>query len=836
MSGCRKIDNLKSTFSAFRASIVDLCVSGVPSLWNVDMSLRNRLFGRVDGGDVNASPASDGDDTRDYSTPAEVIVGKDHISSTATDYSEKEPGSKNEAQESINDVDLGRDDETDPEISEIPPDIRKMISLHDDPTLPTITFRYFILTILFIAPGAFLSQMSIYRTTNAPYSVFFVQIAANYVGLWLAKVLPAWIIKVPFTKYSFSLNPGPWSIKEHVLVTLSAASGAMSNLGYTPITMSELYFGETINPAAAIFFMWAIVWTGYSFAAIARQFLLYDPVFPWYKALCQTNLFETQRKNNETPTPLARRQMTIFFLALIGVILWQFLPEFVFPMLGSLAFLCWVAPRNAAANFVGAGFGGMGFLNLSLDWSSIEGGMVELFLAPWWTQVLCFLGYAIPCWILLPAAKFGGMGEWHHGLMSNRLFLANGTKYPITELLTPQATLNETAYQENGPMYVGVQQLYSLFFDYASYTSAYVWMILFGYSRIKDTFKKMKVRSQGKAQSVNHLYTDRLNVIQRAYQEVPIWWYIVLFMSSFVILITIFAKGIMFIPIWTYFVALATGAVAVTPMAWLYAISNFQVEIGSFNELLYGYMVNSVSGHKNPSGASTYGAIAGDAWYRAQSMLQDQKIGHYMHIPPRDVFFSQIFGTIIGVPINYGVVRWIIDTKGDYLTGAKEDPTHQWTGQTLASSLTMGVQYVLVGPKRLFELEIYHPLPYSFLVGAGAPVIMFALHKAFPRMRFDLWNTTILFSGFAWFYGNISTGYTSSFIGGFVVMFWAYRYRNELWSRYNYLLAAAFDAGFNFNMLLIFLMFGSGKMISMPNWWGNNAKSSERCFALDTDS
>jgi hypothetical protein len=63
--------------------------------------------------------------------------------------------------------------------------------------------------------------------------------------------------------------------------------------------------------------------------------------------------------------------------------LWQFLPEYVFPMLGSLAFLCWVAPQNHVANFVGAGFGGMGFLNLSLDWSNIS-SQASLFLTPWW--------------------------------------------------------------------------------------------------------------------------------------------------------------------------------------------------------------------------------------------------------------------------------------------------------------------------------------------------------------------------------------------------------------------------------------------------------------------
>jgi len=112
---------------------------------------------------------------------------------------------------------------------------------------------------------------------------------------------------------------------------------------------------------------------------------------------------------------------------------------------------------------------------------------------------------------------------------------------------------------------------------------------------------------------------------------------------------------------------------------------------------------------------------------------------------------------------------------------------------------------------------------------------MFGLDRAFPKMKFRLWNTTIFFSYMAWFYGNLSTGFVSALIGGYVVMYWAYRKRYEMWARWNYILAAAFDAGFNLNMLLIFLFFGAGKKIEMPFWWGNNEDSSERCFALSDD-
>ena len=174
----------------------------------------------------------------------------------------------------------------DPVRRDLPWHVRRVFSLHDDTTLPTITFRYFLL--------AFLAQLNVFRTTYDPYSIFFVQIAANYVGDWLTSALPGWEAKIPFTRQSFNLNPGPFSVKEHVLVVVAAASDATYNLAYTPLALSELYFGKRIDPAVSIFFMWAVVWIGYSYAALARQFLIYDPQYPWYATPPVCACFEIQ--------------------------------------------------------------------------------------------------------------------------------------------------------------------------------------------------------------------------------------------------------------------------------------------------------------------------------------------------------------------------------------------------------------------------------------------------------------------------------------------------------------------------------------------------------------
>lgn len=204
----------------------------------------------------------------------------------------------------------------------------------------------------------------------------------------------------------------------------------------------------------------------------------------------------------------------------------------------------------------------------------------------------------------------------------------NGTKYPLANLLTPEITLNRTAYEEYGQLYSGPQYLWNMFFDYAAYTSAIVWIILFGRDQINSSWNKfMERRSNKSAGKVTEQYNDQINILQRRYDEIPLSWFAALFLASFVIMIAILGKGLLFVPVWTYIVGILTGAVIVIPLAYLYALSNFQLPIGTANELFYGLMISSVSGWKNPCGASTYGAIAGDAWYRAQLNLQDMKIG-----------------------------------------------------------------------------------------------------------------------------------------------------------------------------------------------------------------
>ncbi|KAF9572651.1 hypothetical protein BGW38_008503, partial [Lunasporangiospora selenospora] len=276
----------------------------------------------------------------------------------------------------------------------VPKVVRELISMDDDPTLPTVTFRYFVLSTIFISLGAVISQIAWFRTTSASYSMFFVQIMSYWLGTVMARVLPSKNVNLGLFK--FNLNPGPFSVKEHVLVTLAASAGATSNLGEIIVSVKDIFYHERMHPVAAIFVMWATMWMGYSFAAIGRSFLLYDPQLIWPSALYQTALYRTLHSDDKGVTS---KQLRVFWIILAGVFFWSFLPEYAFPFTSSLAILCWFAPRNDTIKFISSGFGGMGFLNFTLNWSNVTSSIM---VSPWWTQVIGFVAFVVSVWILVP--------------------------------------------------------------------------------------------------------------------------------------------------------------------------------------------------------------------------------------------------------------------------------------------------------------------------------------------------------------------------------------------------------------------------------------------------
>ena len=64
------------------------------------------------------------------------------------------------------------------------------------------------------------------------------------------------------------------------------------------------------------------------------------------------------------------------------------------------------------------------------------------------------------------------------------------------------------------------------------------------------------------------------------YPTVPIWWNIGLFVGPAAVIIALAATGKLYLPLYAVFVALGFGTVIVVPMAYIYAVSGYQVQVG----------------------------------------------------------------------------------------------------------------------------------------------------------------------------------------------------------------------------------------------------------------
>lgn len=130
--------------------------------------------------------------------------------------------------------------------------VRLTVSITDDPTLPCLTFRTWVLGITSCCLLAFLNQFFGYRQNPLYVSSVSAQIAVLPIGRLMAAYLPTNSVRVPGTKWSFSLNPGPFNLKEHVLITIFANSGSNSVYAVNIITIVKAFYLRDIHPAAAM--------------------------------------------------------------------------------------------------------------------------------------------------------------------------------------------------------------------------------------------------------------------------------------------------------------------------------------------------------------------------------------------------------------------------------------------------------------------------------------------------------------------------------------------------------------------------------------------------------
>ncbi|KAJ0946837.1 putative oligopeptide transporter, OPT superfamily [Helianthus annuus] len=242
----------------------------------------------------------------------------------------------------------------------------------DDTSLPVMTFRAWTLGVGSCIVLIFLNTFFIYRTQPLAISAILMQIAVLPIGKFMAATLPTKEYKL--LGRSFSLNPGPFNMKEHVIITVFANCGVSQGGGdaYSigAITVMKAYYRQSLSFLCGLIIVLTTQILGYGWAGMLRRYLV-DPVEMWWPSnLAQVSLFRALHEKESKAQGMTRMRFFMIFLVLSFA--YYALPGYIFPILTFFSWVCWVWPHNITAQQIGSGYNGLGVGAFTLDWAGIS--------------------------------------------------------------------------------------------------------------------------------------------------------------------------------------------------------------------------------------------------------------------------------------------------------------------------------------------------------------------------------------------------------------------------------------------------------------------------------
>jgi hypothetical protein len=183
----------------------------------------------------------------------------------------------------------------------------------------------------------------VFKPVGIPLTDTFMLILAYLLCTTWARVLPTggW------------LNPGPFNIKEHTCIYVMVSAANTSAYGTWILSAQELFYTETPGAAGAIFLLLGTQLVGYGIAGQLRPFPVYPSNIRWPTSLPTVSLLKTFNTERDE----AKWRTRFFFIVFGAVFVYEFIPQYMFPMLGGISIIC--LARNDSA-WVQRIFGGLG--------------------------------------------------------------------------------------------------------------------------------------------------------------------------------------------------------------------------------------------------------------------------------------------------------------------------------------------------------------------------------------------------------------------------------------------------------------------------------------------
>lgn len=693
------------------------------------------------------------------------------------------------------------------------PEVRAAVPLKDDYSIKVNHWRTWFLTTIFVVLFAAVNQFFSLRFPSLTVGFIVAQLASYPIGRVLETIPEYQPLRKPGAsdiihdnswRSWFDSNPGPYSVKEHAVLTIcvsltSSSAYAMNML----ITQTNFYF-QDYSIWYEILLVVSSQMLGYGFAGLTRRWIVYPGSMIWPETLVSTTLFTTihgeEGKNTANGWTISRYRF--FGIVLAASFLWYWLPGFLFTGLSYFTILCWIKPNNKIVNQLFGYRSGLGIIPITFDWTQITQVGGSPMATPFWVTGNMFGSVVIFFWILVPILYYNNF--WYSKflpMLSSTTFDNMAEPYNVSRVLSKSLVLDEEAYKSYSPLMIPFSYTMSYALNFAAVTAVFVHCALY---HGKDIILKLKDAKHGEE--------DVHKKLMSRYKEVPDYWYFILFAIVFILSVIVVSVYDTQLPVWGLIISVLISLVNFLPQGLMEAITNQHVGLNIVTELIGGYLFPG-----KPIAnlmVKLYGFIP---MRQGLDFSRDLKLAQYMKVPPVLLFWMQVYSTLLAALVNVGVQRWMRFNIPDICSPNQINGFICAGGRTIFNA---SIIWGAIGPAKMFSPgKMYNPVLWFFCIGAIVPILTFKLQLKYPKRWFGKLNAPVFFAG----PGNIppATGvnYAAFAIVGYVFNFLIKKRWRSWWTKYNYILSAGLDSGVAIASVIIFLC------VTYPGakleWWGN---------------
>lgn len=686
------------------------------------------------------------------------------------------------------------------------PEVRAAVPSSDDPTLKQSTIRAWTLGLILTTIGCGMNVLFSFHSPSFTLTTFVTSILAWPLGRFWAAYFPNWKI------FGLELNPGPFNIKEHAIITIMANVSFGGGAAYaTDILLAQnRFYGQDFGWGFDLLAIWSTQCIGFALGGVARRVVVYPASAIWPANLVTTTFLTNMHINeNHVANGWKISRLMFFCIVFIGSFVYYWFPGYIFAALSNFSWITWIRPNNVIINQIFGSLTGLGMIPnmIALDWNQIAGYIGSPLIPPASAIATILLSVVVMFWIVTPALHYSN--TWYAQYLpisSSGSYDRYAQVYNVSKIINKETlTFDEAAYQNYSPLYLSTTFALSYGLSFASILATITHTICF---HGREIIEQIKMKEK----------PDVHMRLMKNYKEVPDWWFMIVFVVFFGLSIATIRAWNTEMPVWALVVAILIAIVFLLPVAIIYARTNIAVGLNVVTEFIIGYMVPG-----KPLAMmffKTFGYITNN---QAVTFVQDMKLGHYMKIAPRVLFASQFIATIWGSLVQIAVLRWAYGSIDGLCT-----PT-QKSGYTCPNGkvfFNASIIWGVIGPQRQFSQgQIYYGLMFFFIVGAVLPPISWLILKKWPNSPIRWLNWPVFFSGTGYIPPATPYTYGSYCTVGLVFGWFIKRKWFHWWSKYNYSLSAGMDIGLAWSMLIIFLCLGLTNT-DFPSWWGNNVVNS----------